>query len=175
VRDDRRKWSKGARRGRLAVCGAVALLALGTAVAAEASGQPGPVSPKVLAALNAGGKEFVPVRHGRSSISQKAAIGHALSAAPWRGCADGISLLRTTERSTPSAAGTRVWLVSVHPTRRVMTAGGGPAHRSRSSRAANYFVVAVTADHGRYVAAQDGYARRLPHWTRSRPMRCVEG
>jgi hypothetical protein len=180
MREHRRDRPRRVCAGRLtgAWCAILVVLGIGTTLADATSSQPGPVAPKVLAALNAGGSQFVTVRHGRSPISQQAAIRHALSAAPWRGCADGISLLRTMKRSTPSTPGTRVWLVSVHPTHRVLAAGGGPAHRPRSSRhghAANYFVVAVTANQGRYVEAQAGYSRSLPRWTASQPARCSNG
>jgi hypothetical protein len=131
-----------------------------------------PVSRKVLAAVNAAGEQFVLAPHGRPGIPKRIAVHDAVVAsAPWRGCATGISLARTTKRSQPSAAGTLVWLVSIHATERVGPAGGGPAPipglptTVQKPRAANYFLVAVNAADGRFVEAQDGYSPRLPRWT----------
>lgn len=162
--------------GRLAgaSCAAGLVLGLGSA-AALAAGQLGPVSPKVLAVLNANGKQFVPPHHhARPTVDKQAAVQFALSGAPWRGCATGVSLMRTTKLSEPSAPGSLVWLISVHPDRPVGPVSGGPAHHAHARHVANYFVVAVSAKSGRF-QAQDGHSPKLPPWRPARPSRCQAG
>lgn len=129
----------------------------------------------MLAVVNANGKQFVPARHARPQVGKNAAVDDALSSAPWRACATGISLMRTTKQSEPSAPDSVVWLVSLHPNKRVGPGSGGPAHHAHSRRAATYFVVAVSAKSGRFVQAQDGYSRKLPSWTPAKPSPCEEG
>lgn len=136
----------------------------------------GPVQPKVLAAVNAHGKQFVLAHHARPGIDRREAIEDAIATAPWRGCVTGISLARTTHRSQRSAARTLVWLASIHPDRRVGPVGGPKpqVHSQSGGRAANYFVVAIKAANGRFVEAQDGQSSALPAWTKSRPRNCAD-
>jgi hypothetical protein len=151
------------------------VLGLGAAGAAAAS-QLGPVPPKVLSVVNSGGKQYVPAHHARPSVGKQAAVRDALSGAPWSGCATGISLLRTTNHNPPS--GYLVWLVSMHSDQRVLRIGGPkprPGQGRSSRRAANFFVVAVSAKTGREVEAQDGYSPRLPPWKAAEPSRCKHG
>src|SRR5579863_1104527 len=125
----------------MAVAGLLFAVIAATAVAGT---QVGPVSPKVLAVVNARGKEFVLAHHARSAISRRQAIKDAIAKAPWGGCVTGISLARTTDRSQPSDPGTLIWLASIHPSRRVGPISGGPKpHRQRrlgGRPTANYFV-----------------------------------
>lgn len=88
---------------------------------------PGPVARKVLAAVNAGGTEFVPITARRTKLSKRAAVRDAVRLAPWRGSATGVSLARTTRLSEPTAPRTMVWVVSIRPRQRVGPVGGGPA------------------------------------------------
>lgn len=119
---------------------------------------PGPVARKVLAAVNVGGIEFVPIRARRTRLSKRAAVRDAVRLAPWRGSATGVSLARTTRLSEPTAPGTMVWVVSIRPRQRVAPVGGGPAGRAVTQPVdANYFVVAVSARTARLVIALDGY------------------
>src|SRR4051794_30088671 len=133
------------RRHRLAggLCAAgVALTLVSAAVAVAASGL-GPVPRKVLAVVNANGKQYSRAHHVRTRVmSQRAAVHGALSSAPWRGCATGISLMRTTKQSEPSAPGSLIWLVSVHPNRRGWGAGGGAGPPPRGPPA-KYFLLGV--------------------------------
>jgi hypothetical protein len=171
-RDRPRRMSRERTAGALGA--AVVALALGSAAAATAASQLGPVSPKVLAILNANGKQFVAAHHAHPKVGKEMAAQDALSSAPWRACATGISLMRTTKQSEPSAPGSLTWLVSVHPNKRIGPVSGGPAHHT-ARHAANYFVVAVSAKSGRFVQAQDGYSRRLPQWTPAKRSPCEGG
>lgn len=156
------------------LCAAGLALGLGSAAAAAAASELGPVSQKVLAVLNAGGQQYVHARRARPAVGQEAAVRDALANPPWPGCATGISLMRTTNRNRPS--GRLVWLVSVHPTKPVLPAGGGPRpgnrHGHTSRHAADYFVVVVSARSGREVEAQDGFSAKLATWKKARPSPC---
>lgn len=166
---------RASRAGLIAAwCAAGLVLGVGSAAAATAASQLGPVSPRVLAVVNSGGTQYLPAHRARPRVRRNAALRHALSNPPWPGCATGISLMRTTSHNRPS--GRVVWLVSVHPDKRVLPVGGGPrpghGHSQSSRHAANFFVVAVSAKTGREVQAQDGYSRKLPPWRAAQPSPC---
>jgi hypothetical protein len=145
---------------------AAAAVAPGEALA-QASAIPGPVPPAVISALNSAGTLFrlaSPGAHPR--ISKRAAIRDALREAPWRHvAATGISLIRLAQGAAGAPVGSLGWLVSFEP---VSTVGGGPAPTgstpagAQTSPAADFFVVAVTASKGHFIAAAHAYASPMP-------------
>jgi hypothetical protein len=167
------RGSSGRSRSRVRTSARVAI-GLSAAAPAVAVRELGPVPEQIVAVLDAQGTQFTAVQ-GRPRVGKRAAVRVALSAAPWPGCATGISLMRTMRRSKPSAPRGLVWLVSMYSNSRVSPRGGPPHDYAGSSshrEVANYFAVVVDARHGRYVDAQDGYTRTLPRWTTVQPPHC---
>jgi hypothetical protein len=133
--------------------------ALARASRARASTTLGPVSPAVISFLNSAGTLFRVAPRGHSRISEQAAIRDALREAPWRPVtATGISLIRLAREGIDAPAGSLAWLVSVAPVNEV---GGGPAPSgsagAQTSPTANFYVVAVAATNGHFIAAAHGY------------------
>lgn len=161
-------------RSRVRTSARVGIAGLSAAAPAVAVRGLGPVPEQIVAVLDAQGTQFTAVQ-GRPRVGKRVAVRVALSAAPWAGCATGISLMRTMRRSKPSAPRGLVWLVSMYSDSRVSPRGGPPhGHAGSSSHreVANYFAVVVDARHGRYVDAQDGYTPTLPRWTTVQPPHC---
>ena len=180
MKDHRSARPQSVNRRRLAVawCAAGLALGLGSAAAAAAASQLGRVSRKVVAVLNQGGKrkEYVPARHARPHVGENAAVRDAVSSeyhTGFRGCATGISLMRTTNNNRP--AGRLVWLVSIHTDKRVSTSVHGHGSPPTPDHAANFLVVAISTKNGRYEQGQFGYSRKLPRWRRAKPPGCEDG
>ena len=72
--------------------------------------------------------------------------------------ATGISLIRLAQGAVGAPVGSLAWLVSLEP---VSEVGGGPAPSAPAS-AGNYYIVAVTATNGHFVASAHGYASPMP-------------
>jgi hypothetical protein len=114
----------------------------------------------VVSFLNSAGTLFRVVSRGHSRISEQAAIRHALRESPWRPVtATGISLIRLVREGIDAPAGSLAWLVSVEP---AGEAGGGPAPSgpagAQTSPTANFYVVAVAASNGHFIAAAHEYS-----------------
>jgi hypothetical protein len=163
------------RRLAVACCAGGLALGLGSAAVAAAASELGRVPRKVVAVLNEGGKrkQYVPARHARPRVSKNAAVQDALSSAQDRGCATGISLMRTANYNRP--AGRLVWLVSIHTNKRVSTSVHGHGAPPTPDHAANFYIVAVSAKNGRYENGQAGYSRTLPRWKAAEPPGCEDG
>ena len=79
--------------------------------------------------------------------------------------ATGISLIRLAQGAVDAPVGSLAWLVSLEP---VGAVGGGPAPNgaapggAQASPAANYYVVAVTATNGHFIASAHSYASPMP-------------
>jgi hypothetical protein len=174
----------GGALGGSALGGSALARALGGSALARASATPGPVSPALISFLNSAGTLFRVVSRGHSRISEQAAIRHALREAPWRPVtATGISLIRLVREGINAPAGSLAWLVSVAPVDQV---GGGPAPGgpapggpapggpapggpapggpvgAQMPPAANFYVVAVAATNGHFIAAAHGYTGTAP-------------
>ncbi len=153
----------------------IAAVTLIVAVSADvALADLGPVAPKVLAAVNASGSEFVLAPHGHPRIGKREAVRDALQAGPWNGCATGISLARISRDHAPSIARALVWLVSVHPNQAVRPIAPPRRHGHSSTRARmNVFVVTVSASRGEFLIASARHTSALPAWQKAPPPGCV--
>jgi hypothetical protein len=131
-----------------------------SAVADTAS--PGPVSPGIVASVNAGGTKLEPALSGAMpGISAQEAVNDALSKVPWQpSSATGVSLTQVAGPVSGEPMGALIWLVSVQPSAPVGPISGGPSVPAgcRLTRpAANGFVAFIDADSGDLVMAEDGY------------------
>ena len=140
-------------RSVLALLAALAALAPGGAFA-SASAIPGPVSPALVSFINSAGTLFrlaPPGAHPR--LSKRAGIRDALRQSPWRDLtATGISLIKLVRSDPAAPVGSLAWLVSFEYR-------GGSAQGSPS---ADFFLVAVTATKGRFIAGAHGYVSSSP-------------
>ena len=154
-------------RNLLLLLAAVVAAGLGGQALARASATAGPVSPALIRALNSAGTQFKLASHGaHSRISKRAALRDALKEAPWRDVtATGISLITLVEGTADAPVGSLAWLVSFEP---IGGGAGGPAPAgpaptgAQTSPPASYFVVAVTAAKGQFIASSHGYTSSSP-------------
>ena len=150
-------------RSVLLVLVAVVAVALGGPALATASVIAGPVSPALIRALNSAGTEFRLAPHGaHPRISKRAAIRDAVRQAPWRNVtATGISLITVAIGVADAPVGSLAWLVSFEP----VSAGGEPAPGGPAptgAQTASYYVVAVTATNGQFIASAHGSTSSSP-------------
>jgi hypothetical protein len=132
---------------------AIAALTPGGALA-RASAAPGPVSPALVSFINSAGTLFrlaPPRAHPR--LSKRAGVTDALRQSPWRDLtATGISLIKLVRTDPAAPVGSLAWLVSFE------SRGEG----AQTSPSADFFLVAVTASKGRFIAAAHGYVSSSP-------------
>lgn len=131
----------------------------------------GPVSAALFSFFNSAGRQFRRASNrARPTFSKQAAVGAAVSDAPWGpGVATGISLVRLGQRSASSAAGPLAWLVTLCPSRPVPVVIQGPdpfgakgSIKPAPPRHANFFLVVLDARDGRFITADYGYSRAVP-------------
>jgi hypothetical protein len=147
----------------IAIVGLIAGLAIANEKAYSAnraaSSGIGPVSHRLLLFLNSHGPmEFRAAgTRARARITRAVAIKDALHDARWHTASiSGISLVRFAHRTGDIPAGTLGWLANVRPREPIYDGG-----KASPEPAGNYFVVAIRARDGRFLAAEDGYSAAL--------------